>query len=78
MEPEKAKEFWYSCSTHNKISHSQHAEEEVHWLMEAGVCLDDKQKRTVSQEGQKVDHTKGDGDPDVGCLQPRNANENED
>lgn len=76
-EPEKAKKFRYSCGTHNKISHSQHAEEEVPWLMEAGVHLDVKQKRTVSQEDQNIDHTEGDGEPDVGSLQPRNANENE-
>lgn len=49
MKPEETEKFRHSCSTHNKVSYSQHAEEEVHWLMEAGVCLDDKQKRDVSQ-----------------------------
>ena len=47
-EPEEAEQFGHSCSTHNNVSHSQHAEEEVHRLMEAGVCLDDEQKRAVS------------------------------
>ena len=70
-------EFGHSCSAHSKVSYSHHAEEEVHWLMEAGVCLDDKQKRTVSQEGKKAAPMKGDGDPHVSSLQPRNANENE-
>lgn len=77
MEPEDTEKFGHGGGAHSKVSHSQHAEEEVHWLVEAGVCLDDKEKRAVSQEGQKVAHTKGDGDPDVSSLQPRNADENE-
>lgn len=77
MEPEEAEKFGHSCSAHSKVSYSHHAEEEVHWLMEAGVCLDDKQKRTVSQEGKKAAPMKGDGDPHVSSLQPTNANENE-
>jgi hypothetical protein len=44
LEPEEAEKFGNNCSTHYKISPSRHAQEEVHWLMEAGVCLDDNQK----------------------------------
>ncbi|KAM4846340.1 LOW QUALITY PROTEIN: uncharacterized protein RHO17_018985 [Thomomys bottae] len=58
MEPEEAEKFGDRCRTHHKISHSQHAEEQVHWLMEAGVCLDGEEKGTISQKSQDYHWTK--------------------
>ena len=45
--------------------------------MEGGLCADGRENGGVAYDGNDVETTEGDGDPDVGGLQPRDAREDE-
>ena len=50
MEPKNAEDFGHSSSGKDQISHREHTEEEVHGLMQVGVCSDNKENGEISQE----------------------------
>ncbi|KAL8191410.1 UNVERIFIED_CONTAM: hypothetical protein K2H54_073622 [Gekko kuhli] len=52
---------------------AQHAEEEVHGLVQAGLRLDDEEDGAVPHNGDEVQEAEGDGEPHVGSLQLRDA-----
>lgn len=60
-----------------QVSDSQHGQEEIHRLMERGLCFNDKKNCTVAQDGNQVYEAQWDGDPDMHVLQPRNATQQE-
>lgn len=60
-----------------QVSQSQHGQEEVHGLMERGLCFNDKDDSAVAQDGDCVYEAQWDGDPGVHVLQARNATQQE-
>ena len=42
MEPKNAEDFGHSSSGKDQVGHREHTEEEVHGLMQVGVCSDNK------------------------------------
>lgn len=50
---------------YTKLCGSQHAQKEVHGLMEAALCFDDKEDCTISQDGNNVHAAERDSKPQV-------------
>lgn len=76
VKPEYGQSLGYSGSRQDEVSHSQHAEEEVHGFMEAAFGDDDKDENAVSKECNQVGNEEGERDPCVLVFQARDAQQN--
>lgn len=59
------------------VCHSQHAEGEVHGLMETAFSNDDEDEEAILKDSNKVGNKKGERDPCVLAFQAKGAQKNE-
>lgn len=78
MKPKYGQSLGHSSSRQDEVSRSQHAEEEVHGLMETAFSDDYKDENDVSKKCHQVGNEEGERDPQVLLFQARNAQQNED
>ena len=77
MEPEYGQGFGHSGSGQDEVSHSQHAEEEVHGFMEAAFSDNDENKEAIPKDSNKVRNKEGARDPYVLVFRARDPQQNE-
>lgn len=77
MKPKYGQSLGHSGSRQDEVSCSQHAEEEVHGLVETVFSEDYKDKNAVSTECHQVGNEEGERDPQVLLFQARDAQQNE-
>lgn len=77
VEPEYGQGFGHSGSGQDQVSHSQHAEKEVHGFMEAAFSDDDEDKEAIPKDSNKVGNKEWERDPCMLVFQARNAQKNE-
>ena len=77
VKPEERHDGGQGAEGEPQVGQGQHGEEQVHGLAEGWLCADDREDAGVSHHGDGVEAAEGDGDPDVGALEPRDAREQE-
>lgn len=75
--PKDAEHCRKGAERQTQVSQSQHGQEEVHRLVEGGLCLDDKKNCAVAQDGNQIQEAEWEGDPDVHVFQPGDATQQE-
>lgn len=77
VEPVEGEDTWHCGGGQGQVDGSQHAEEEVHGNMQAGLCLDDEQHRAVACYSHDVHGAQRDRHPEMGSLQPWDTGQDE-
>lgn len=77
VEPEKLHDCGHRGESETQVSEGQHGEEEVHWLVERWLCVDDSEDGDVAHDGGSVEAEEGDGDPETDGFKSRDAHEDE-
>ena len=77
-EPEDGQGLRHCARGEDNVCSSQHAEEEVHGLMEAALCEDDADEQAVPKQGDDIGNEEGDGNPQVLVLKARDPQQEED
>ena len=71
--PEYPEECDHWGQGHAHVSERKHGQEEVHGLVQPGVCPDNVQDGAVARYSNKVEETEGDGNPVVKFLISRDT-----
>ena len=73
--PEDTQQFGHSGSRQNQVNDSQHAQKEVHGLVQAMLHPYHSQNGDISHHSYQVHGAEGDGEPGMQRLQSWNASQ---